>query len=261
MQRDNWTRAPDTLDLKTNQVDIWRVSLSLQADSVQLIESTLSADEKERAARFHFPKDRDHFIIAHECLRDILARYLNCQPGGLSFTFNQSGKPALDDYKLEFNLSHSGDFALVAVTSESKVGVDIERIRSDMELESIASRYFSRSEFSELLALNSEQRVTGFFNCWTRKEAYIKAHGLGLSLPLESFDVSLTPNESVSLRATRPDSNEAACWKLLSFNVDSGYASAVAVDGQSMEFRLWDWNCPTASSSVLVHTEARTGFC
>jgi len=250
MQKDNWTLPPDALDLKLHQVDIWRISLdastplstSLQADSVKLIESTLSADETERAARFHFSADRDRFIIAHGCLRDILARYLHCKPGRLILSVNQYGKPVLEDYKLEFNLSHSGDFALVAITSERKVGVDIERIRSDMEFESIASRYFSQSEVSELLALTSEQKAHGFFNCWTRKEAYIKAHGLGLSLPLESFDVSLTPNEPVILRATRPDPQEAARWTLLSLEVDSGYVSAVAAEGKDLEFRLWDWN-------------------
>ncbi len=250
MQKDNWTLPPAALDLKLHQVDIWRVSLdpstplstSLQADSVKLIESTLSMDESERATRFHFPADKVHFITAHACLRDILARYLGCKPSQLIFSVNQYGKPALHDHKLEFNLSHSGDFALAAVTSERKVGVDIERIRSDMELESIASRYFSQSEVSELLALTSEQRIPGFFNCWTRKEAYIKAQGLGLSLPLESFDVSLTPNEPAILQATRPDPQEAARWTMLSLDVDPRYAAAVAVEGKDLEFRMWEWD-------------------
>src|SRR3989304_5240764 len=204
-----WSQPPDDLDLQSHQVDIWRARLNLPNDSLKVLDATLSADETERAARFHFSADRDRFIIAHGCLRDILARYLHCKPGRLILSVNQYGKPVLEDYKLEFNLSHSGDFALVAITSERKVGVDIERFRSDIEFESIASRYFSQSEVSELLALTSEQKAHGFFNCWTRKEAYIKAHGLGLSLPLEGFDVSLIPNEPVILRATRPDPQEA----------------------------------------------------
>jgi 4'-phosphopantetheinyl transferase len=109
-----------------------------------------------------------------------------------------------------------------------------------MEHESIASRFFSPHEVSELMALQSLERELAFFHCWTRKEAYIKAHGLGLSLPLESFDVSLAPHEPAILRATRPDRQEATHWTLASPEVDSGYAAAVAVDGQGLEFRLWD---------------------
>ena len=242
MQKDKWPSPSDTLDLGIDQVDVWRVSLKLTADSVKLIESTLSMDERERASRFHFPADKDRFIAAHRSLRHILSRYVQCKPGELTFSVNQYGKPSLDNNKLKFNLSHSGDFALIAVTQERKVGVDVERIRSDMEIEDIASRNFSKHEVSELMALPPEQRVTGFFNCWTRKEAYIKAHGLGLSLPLEDFDVSLTPNEPVILRATRPDQQEVARWTLLSLQVDPGYASAVAVEGKDMQLRLWNWD-------------------
>ncbi len=246
MQKDKsrfaWSPHPDAIDLHPHQVDVWRAHLNLPDDSLKLLESTLSEDETERAARFHFPADRDRFIAAHGCLRDVLARYLHCEPNQLIFSINQYGKPALHDHKLEFNLSHSGDFALAAVTSEREVGVDIERIRSDMELESIARRYFSQSEVSELLALTSEQRIPGFFNCWTRKEAYIKARGLGLSLPLESFDVSLTPNEPAIFQATRPDPQEAARWIMLSLDVDPRYAAAVAVEGKDLEFRMWEWD-------------------
>jgi 4'-phosphopantetheinyl transferase len=242
MQKDSWTSPPDTLDLEVDQVDVWRVSLNLESDSVKLIESALSADESTRAARFHFPTDRDRFMVAHRSLRDILGRYLLCEPDELTFSVNQYGKPALNDHKLEFNLSHSCDFALIAITQGRKVGVDVERIRSDMELENIASRNFSKNENSELMALPLEQRVTGFFNCWTRKEAYIKAHGLGLSLPLEDFDVSLTPNEPAILRATRPDQQEAARWSLRSLEVNPNYAGALVVEGMDLEFRLWDWH-------------------
>jgi 4'-phosphopantetheinyl transferase len=130
---------------------------------------------------------------------------------------------------------------LLAVTQERKVGVDLERIRPGISSQVIARQYFSKSEFAELLRLPSEQREAAFFICWTRKEAYIKAQGLGLSLPLESFDVSLSPHEPAILRATRPDSQEATRWTMLSLEIDARYASAVAVESQSVEFRLWDW--------------------
>ncbi len=193
MQKDNWTPPPDSLNLESHHVDIWRLSLNLLVDSVKLTESTLSADETERVARFHFEVDKNRFLVTHSALRKILGRYLHREPAELKFSLNQYGKPALINSALEFNLSHSGDFALIAVTQGRKIGVDVERIRQGISSHVIAQQYFSKAEVAELQSLPIEQRGSAFFTCWTRKEAYIKAQGLGLSLPLESFDVSLTP--------------------------------------------------------------------
>jgi 4'-phosphopantetheinyl transferase len=223
-------------------VDIWRCALVLSGKTLESLETTLSDDEKQRAVRFHFQADKDRFVASHGCLRDILQRYLHCEPGQLHFSSGPHGKPELDDHRLDFNLSHSGDFALVAITQGRKVGVDVERIRRGISFQAIARQFFSKFEVDELFALPSEEWESGFFTCWTRKEAYIKGQGLGLSLPLESFDVSPIPNGSALLRATRPDPDEAARWMLLSPEVDSRYASAVAVGGQSLEFRFWDWD-------------------
>lgn len=245
-----WSPAPDSLELGADQVDVWRISLDRAIATVKRLESSLSSDEAQRAVRFHFPADRDRFIIAHACLRNILARYLNCQPSQLNFVVNDYGKPALQGYNLEFNLSHSGDFALVAVTWERKIGVDVERIRAEMEFERIAHRFFSPNEVSELMALPPEQCQSAFFNCWSRKEAYIKAQGLGLSLSLQSFDVSLTPGEPANLRATSLDPNEAARWTLKSLDVDPCYAATVAVMGKNLEFRFWDWNPLTERNTI-----------
>lgn len=230
------------MNLQPHQVDLWRTSLDLPTASFKSFESTLSADESQRAARFHFSADRDRYIAAHGCLRVVLARYLQDEPGQLSFSTNAYGKPYLDDHKLEFNLSHSGDYALIAVTLEHKIGVDVELIRDEVEILSIANRYFSKNEITELMTLPLEDRITGFFNCWTRKEAYIKAHGFGLSLPLDSFDVSLSPRDPAILRATRPNLQEAARWRLLSLEVDLMYAAAVAVEMREPEFRFWDFH-------------------
>ncbi len=209
MQKDSshtdWLSPPNHLDFKSHQVDIWRIKLDLPPATVKSLEATLSNDESQRAARFHFEKDKTSYIIAHGCLRNILSRYLQCEPGELRFDTNEYGKPFIKGYKVEFNLSHSGDYALIAMTRESKVGVDVERFRSNIEFESITNRFFSPNEIAKLMSLSPEKKTIAFFNCWTRKEAYIKAQGLGLSLPLDSFDVSLTPNEIAVLRATRPD--------------------------------------------------------
>ena len=238
-----WLPAPNALDIESHQVDVWRVSLELATASVKLLGSYLSADESQRAAQLHFPEDRKRFITAHGCLRDILARYLHCEPRQLTFSTGEHGKPALTSHKgINFNLAHSGDYALIAITRGRRVGVDVERVRQDLEMEKIARRYFSKREVSELMALPQEDRKVAFFNCWTRKEAYIKAHGLGLSQPLDSFDVSLSPGKPTVLRATRPDLQEAARWSLESLVIDSQYPSAVAVEGQGLEIRLWDWN-------------------
>lgn len=242
MKHDNWISPPDSLHIESRHVDVWRIFLNLQADSIKLAESTLSADETQRAAHFHFPKDRDHFIAAHGILRQIVGRYLHCNPRELTFSVNQYGKPALVNSDLEFNLSHSGDFALLAVTQNRKVGVDVERIRQGISSHVIAQQYFSKAEVAELQSLPMGQREAAFFTCWTRKEAYIKAQGLGLSLPLESFDVSLTPGQPAILRATRPDPQEAVHWTLISLNVDSKYGGSLAAEGRDLDFRLWDWD-------------------
>lgn len=241
MRQDSWALPPDSLKLESHHVDIWRVSSALTADSVKLLFSSLSDDEKQRASRFRFPTDRDRYIVSHGSLRDVLGRYLHRQPHQLTFSVNKYGKPSLAHSKLEFNLSHSNDFALIAITQGRKVGVDVEHIRTDIEMENIARRHFSRVEISELMSLPPEQREAGFFNCWTRKEAYIKAQGVGLSLPLDSFDVSLAPDQPAILRETRPNLQEAACWSLLSLEIHPKYAGAVAVETGTLEFRFWDF--------------------
>lgn len=261
MTQTTWIHPPQNLDLTVDRVDVWRVHLSSTTPN----EATLSADERQRASRFHFDTDRDRYIVAHASLRDILSRYMQCEPNELVFSVNEYGKPGLsrssDSAKrprgvsrslkpatevattkdVEFNLSHSGDFALVAVTRGRKVGIDVELIREDIELENLARRNFSQRENQELMTLPVEQQTLGFFNCWTRKEAYIKAQGLGLSLPLDSFDVSLAPSEPAILRATRPDAKEASRWSLHSLNVESDYAAALAVEGNDLEIRYWGW--------------------
>ena len=237
-----WSRPPDKLDLQSYQVDVWRARLELTSHVLNQLKSTLSEEETERAARFHFSADEDRFIAAHGCLRDVLARYLHCEPRKLNFSTNRYGKPTLCDHKLEFNLTHSGEYALIAITRESKVGVDVERIRQGISSQVIAQQYFSKSEVAELQASPLAGREIAFFSCWTRKEAYIKAHGLGLSLPLESFDVSVNPDGPAMLRATRPDPHETARWTLLSLEINSCYASAIVVEGRELELRLWDWN-------------------
>ncbi len=239
-----WSHPPNNLSLQSNHVDVWRVITNLQHYSLSAFETILSTDELQHASRFHFDKDRERYLVAHTSLRHILSRYLQAEPNWLNFSTNVYGKPFLPDYVIEFNLSHSGDYALIAIAHSRNVGVDVEQLRADIEIESLAGRYFSPREVSELMALPPQQRLIGFFNCWTRKEAYIKARGLGLSLPLDSFDVSLKPSRPAVLRATRPDAGAALQWTMLSLEVGAKYAGAVAVWGNDLDFRFWDWITP-----------------
>lgn len=250
----NWSPAPAVLELSPSRVDVWRVQIDIPDDSRKLLEPILSPDERERAGRFHFPADRDRFIVSHAGLREVLSRYLHCEPLELGFSEGEYGKPALvSGDGIEFNLAHSNDYALIAVARGRRVGIDVERIRSGISSNVISRQYFSKAEVADLESLPLEQRETAFFTCWTRKEAYIKGQGLGLSLPLESFDVSLSPDEPAVLRATRPDPLEAGRWKLLSLEVDPRYAAALAAevsgqdprvsqDAPGLEIRMWDWS-------------------
>jgi 4'-phosphopantetheinyl transferase len=205
----------------------------------------LSAAERERADKFYFDEDRARFMLAHGALRQILSRYLGLGPGEIVFDQGPQGKPNLDpmpDRKgLTFNLSHSGSFVLIAVGRERELGVDVEKVRPEIDLEGIAGRFFSEAEQEALLSLAPQLRPAAFFRCWTRKEAYIKARGGGLSIPLGQFDVTLDPESEAALLATRDDPAEADRWSLYNLEVGEGYQAALAVAGQGVGIRIWDW--------------------
>ncbi|HKG53037.1 MAG TPA: 4'-phosphopantetheinyl transferase superfamily protein, partial [Anaerolineales bacterium] len=161
------------------------------------------------------------------------------------FYYNQYGKPFLapefSSYLLNFNLSHSGSMALYAITRNMEIGVDIECIQSDFEYEEIAQRFFSVNEVAVLRTIPTEKKLEAFYNCWTRKEAYIKALGKGLSLPLDSFEVSFAPWES-PLLITKAGPQERSLWTLLNLKPGPGYMGALAVKGIGCGFRYWEWN-------------------
>lgn len=213
--------------------------LQLAAADLSALEPLLSADEIARADRFHFPKDRAEYVAARGTLRRILGHALDQDPAALHFTYSRHGKPALEAAgDLRFNVSHSGEYALIALSQGRDVGVDIERLRADLASMEIAQRFFSAAEVAALEALPEAQRLAGFFACWTRKEAYIKARGEGLSHQLDCFDVTLTPGETAALLATRPDPKEAAKWSLRNLPLPAGYAGALAVRGPLNEVSI-----------------------
>ncbi len=240
-----WCVPPKPLIFGTDEVHVWRATLDLSPSQIDSFWHTLAPDEKARAERFYFHRDRDRFIAARGVLRAILGLYLNKAPECLSFCYGSHGKPALvwesGGDAIRFNISHSDGVALYAVTRGRKVGIDLELVRRGLEIEEIAERFFSRLEIATLRALPTYLRRYAFFLCWTRKEAYIKARGEGLSLPLDQFDVSLIPGEPATLMSTRPDSDEALRWSLRELTPDPGYAAALAVEGHGRSFAYWQW--------------------
>jgi 4'-phosphopantetheinyl transferase len=199
-----------------------------------------------RAARFHFVRDRRRFIVGRGLLRTLLGRYLRLAPAALRFAYTPLGKPFLiaDDAPepLCFNLSHSNELALFAFSRNRAVGVDIEHVRPVDDYEQIAARFFAPAECAQLRTLPDGQRARAFFSCWTRKEAYIKAHGVGLSLPLERFTVSIAPDEPAGLLATLDDPAEAARWSLLALPAGPDYEAALAVAGDGWQLSCWQWH-------------------
>ena len=242
----SWDTPPKTLVLPNDAVHVWRASLHVPASCLCTLEETLTADELARAERFYFQKHREHFIAGRGLLRNILSRYLDKEPDQLRFCYNSYGKPTLteetDAEGLCFNLSHSHETALYALTHGREIGVDIEYFRPDVEVEKLAERFFSPREAAVLRALPEHLRKEGFFNCWTRKEAYIKAEGKGMSIPLSTFDVSLTPGEPAALLRSQSHPRETARWCLQALNPAPGYAAALAVKGHDWELKCWQWS-------------------
>jgi 4'-phosphopantetheinyl transferase len=229
--------------LPENEVQLWRVDLGAVGPEEPRWQQVLSEDERARAARFHFSRDRQGYVSSRALLRTILAAYLRADPKELSFRYSEKEKPALAGVHagqhIEFNISHSGMTALLAFTRGREVGVDVELIRHDFDVEGIARRFFSEHERQELMAFAPEERHPAFFRCWTRKEAYVKATGSGLSLPLSQFDVSMAAGNINALIATRPDATEAERWSMREVPGGEGYAAALCVLGRGWHLRDW----------------------
>jgi 4'-phosphopantetheinyl transferase len=213
-----------------DEIHVWRAALDREEEALRQWEATLSPEEKARADRFRFVNDRNRFVVARGLLRELLGRYLRQPPAGLEFSYGQHGKPFLSGGNassgLCFNVSHSSGLAVFAISRDRNLGIDVEHVRPDSAGEDIAKRYFSDREVSDLHSLPPEARVEGFFHCWTRKEAYLKARGMGLQLPLGSFAVSLLPDRPAQfLGGVEP------CWHLAAYHPAEDYVAAVAYDG------------------------------
>lgn len=243
-----WHDAPELLTLPDDEAHIWRADLEQAPRTLETLYSILSPDEQERASRFFFQIDREHFVVARSALRIILSRYVDLSPRHLRFTLNRYGKPSLSHARsadLRFNVSHSYGLGLYVIARGRDVGIDIEHVRDDLASLEIAERFFSQTEVLVLQALPPSLRPTAFFNCWTRKEAYVKARGDGLSHPLDRFTVSLAPGAPALLLSTDDDPSEASRWSLTELFPREGYRAALAVEGTTPLLRYWQWHTET----------------
>jgi len=226
----------------STQIDLWKISVSNPDPTLEYLAALLSSDETDRANRFVFEGDRINFIRVRGMLRIILGRYLQIPPGLVELRYGHGGKPQVDGlnpYRLCFNVSHSAEIALIAVGFGRDLGVDVEWIRRGIDEREIATHFFSPREIQELSSLPGEQLTVGFFNCWTRKEAFVKALGTGLSFPLTAFDVSLRPGEPAAVTRIDRGPGEQMQWTLRDVSPGGDYAAALAVEGEAEVTIVW----------------------
>lgn len=223
------------------EVAVWAVALDPPADEVAALARLLSADEAERAARFRFDRHRRRFTVGRGALRVLLGRYLGVPPRDVAFTYGEKGKPALAApdlaETLRFNLSNSEELALVAFCRGTEVGADVERLRPMPDGLEIAERFFSAAERRALAAQPPRERDRAFFRCWTRKEAYLKAVGDGITAPLDAFDVTLAAGEAARMLAIDGDPGRAAAWELVHVEPAPGYLGALALPARDGGWR------------------------
>lgn len=244
-----WATAVPYGPLNPGDVDVWRVCLRQPEPAIRSLNKLLSYDESVRVARFHFQRDRHNFVVARGALRQILGNYLGLKPDKLVLAYGSKGKPRLTSMQnrdhIEFNLSHSGELALIAVSRELEVGIDIERTRQDFATDEIALQFFLPRELSGFGKIADDKRVEFFFKCWTRKEACMKAGGQGLSIPLDSFDVSIGPSKSAQLpRVIDTYHHLTGHWDLFELHPGLEYTAALAVRHGANRPRSWQWTLP-----------------
>jgi 4'-phosphopantetheinyl transferase len=226
--------------LGASDIHLWRIRFSDLSPRVGELSVILSEAEKSRASRYVHASDGGKFIVGRATLRMILAGYLGRRADQIPIDIAEFGKPyvpkSMNNNGLTFNLSHSGDLCLLAVSFGREVGVDIEKIRDDLAVEELAIRYFARKEILELRALPAGLQRLGFFLCWTRKEAYVKARSSGLQIPLDQFEVSLTPDRPAELHG-----DLGGDWTVQSLDPGPGYVGALVAESAAISISYCDY--------------------
>lgn len=240
---------PANMPFPLDDVHLWSIPLIQPPHYFHILQTSLCDEETQRAQRFIFEEHRRRFIIGRGALRDILSRYLGISAAAIQFHYQATGKPKLADTclsrshpPLHFNLAHSDDRAICAVTCGRPVGVDIERLRPMPDACRIAQRFFCQREYDLLQTLSGEEQTIAFFNAWTRKEAFLKARGSGLAESLASVEVSLLPDEPARLVTIADVTHER--WQLWAPPTRDEYVRALVVTGDHVAVRLWQWDAP-----------------
>ena len=233
------------LSLDGDETHVWRVELEPAEPLLSRCMPLLTEDELDRAARFRFEKDRCQYAITRGVLRLLLGEYLQQPPESVRFRYNPQGKPELDAPNhpevIHFNVSHAHGLAVLAFARGRRVGIDIESSQRDLEYEKLAERFFSPGEVANLCPIPEPDRRRAFFACWTRKEAYIKAKGEGLSLALNQFEVSLAPDTPHALLHVDGDPDEPSRWFFLDLAVGPEHAGALVVEGPPTPVRSFQF--------------------
>lgn len=237
--------SPRAPRLRPDSVHIWTVRLDLPQNEVESLRDALVENERARADRFRTDALRARFITSRAAQRQILARYGAASPGAITFRYSTQGKPSLESpvslAHLRFNVSHSADLALLAVAENREVGIDVEAVRVVRDATGLARRFFSPAECAALQMLTGDRLTRAFLACWTRKEAYVKAIGLGIATQLGNFDVTVDPDSPATIEATRPDAGDAARWTMHSVDAGPGYFATLVVEGGPASIAEFEW--------------------
>lgn len=240
----SWTVASGPVAIEEGEVHVWRARLDCSSARLRDLEGLLDGDERDRALRFRFAVHRDRYVSRRGTLRRLLGQYLQIPPTDIELEYTRYGKPFLAKHHgsdLRFNLSHSQGLALFVLIRGREAGIDLEHIQPDFADHAIPERFFTPREASMLRALPSDQQPEAFFELWVRKEAYVKARGMGLSLPLDSFEVPIGDGELVKLLRTEQDHGETKAWRMVALRPAPAYPAALVVEGPACALRCWIW--------------------
>ena len=247
----DWPVSNRPPSLSENDVHVWAAALDVAPDVRYKLAKILADEERQRAERFKFDKHRNRFIAARGFMRVMLGRYLQSAPEQIEFAYSDRGKPMLSQGfadTLQFNLAHSGDLALLAISPNGPIGVDVECIRTIKDADGLVARFFSSRENALFQKLSDDQKPGAFFNLWTRKEALLKATGEGIAGPLSEVEVSFLPGEPARLLAIGGDPEKAAQWTLRELKPAAGFIGALAAPSRDIHLREWRFSDTPATS-------------
>lgn len=239
----DWKQTDPELTLSPEFIDLWKIDLKSEDRNIFMHAQFLTSEEHARAGKYVNGKKSREFIITRSVLRNVIGHVLNENPKYLDISYTRLGMPVLSRQSgssaIFFNVSHSYDLALIAVTVEDPVGIDIEKMREDVDHEALSKRFFSETEYSDIMQYEGQERLRAFFATWTRKESIVKALGTGIASGLKSFDVTVDPSASPELRATRWDDDVEKHWTLNTIDADKEYFACLASTGKDKTLRYW----------------------